>query len=77
MKTPLFLTMIVASPASVMQRISARAQAAVEAEMIGYHEPSDGGDRCACIKVGILIGRNRQRQADWRRTHAEWFCWER
>ena len=55
----------------------ARAQADVEAEMIGYHQLCDRGDRRACIKFGILIGRNQQRMADWRRAHADWFWWER
>jgi predicted phosphoribosyltransferase len=34
------------------------------------------GDRKACIRFGILIGRNEQRHADWRRMHADWWWWE-
>jgi len=77
MKKPFVLMMILAGLASVTQTLPARAQADVEAEMIGYHQLCDRGDRRACIKFGILIGRNQQRNADWRRAHAEWFWWER
>ena len=56
---------------------SAHAQDAVEAEMIGYHQLCEKGDRKACIRFGILIGRNQQRHADWRRAHADWWWWER
>jgi hypothetical protein len=55
----------------------ARAQSAVEAEMIGFHQLCDKGDRRACVRFGILIGQNQQRHADWRRAHAEWFWWEK
>ena len=44
----------------------AHAQNAVEAEIIGFHQLCDKGDRKACIRFGILIGRNEQRNADWR-----------
>ena len=55
----------------------ARAQDAMEAEMIGFHQLCQKGDRRACIRFGILIGRNEQRHADWRRLHADWWWWER
>jgi hypothetical protein len=54
----------------------ARAQDAVDAEMIGFHRLCEQGDRKACIRFGILIGRNEQRHADWRRAHADWWWWE-
>jgi hypothetical protein len=54
----------------------ARAQG-VEAEIIGLHQLCNQGDRRACVRFGILIGENRQRHADWRRAHADWFWWER
>jgi hypothetical protein len=56
---------------------AAQAQNAMEAEMIGFHQLCEKGDRKACIRFGILIGRNEQRNADWRRSHAEWFWFER
>jgi hypothetical protein len=55
----------------------AHAQNAAEAEIIGFHQLCEKGDRKACVRFGILIGRNEQRHADWRRAHAEWFWWER
>jgi hypothetical protein len=55
---------------------TAHAQDAVEAEMVGYHQLCQKGDRKACIRFGILIGRNEQRHADWRRAHADWWWWE-
>jgi hypothetical protein len=54
-----------------------RAQSAEEAEMVGFHQLCEKGDRRACVKFGILLGRNQQRHADWRRAHADWFWWER
>jgi hypothetical protein len=55
----------------------AKAQNAVEAEMIGFHQLCEKGDRRACVRFGILIGENRQRHADWRREHADWWWWEK
>jgi hypothetical protein len=54
----------------------AHAQSAAEAEIVGFHQLCDKGDRKACVRFGILLGRNEQRHADWRRAHAEWFWWE-
>jgi hypothetical protein len=56
---------------------SARAQPNMEAEIIGLHQLCNQGDRRACVRFGILIGENRQRHADWRRAHADWFWWEK
>jgi hypothetical protein len=55
----------------------AHAQNAMEAEIIGFHQLCEKGDRKACVRFGILIGRNEQRGADWRRAHADWFWFER
>lgn len=49
----------------------------VEAEILGFHQLCEKGDRKACVRFGILLGRNEQRNADWRRAHAEWFWFER
>lgn len=62
---------------AAMMASPARAQSAAEAEIIGFHQLCEKGDRRACVRFGILIGRNEQRHADWRRAHAEWFWWER
>ena len=55
----------------------AQAQSPAEAEIIGFHQLCEKGDRKACVRFGILIGRNEQRGADWRRAHADWFWFER
>ena len=68
---------VVASATAAIGSTPARAQEGVEAEMIGYHQLCQKGDRRACIRFGILIGRNEQRHADWRRLHADWWWWER
>lgn len=56
---------------------AARAQGGVEMEIVGLHQLCNQGDRRACVRFGMLIGENRQRHADWRRAHADWFWWER
>jgi len=65
------------SATTALVATSAHAQNNVEAEIIGFHQLCEKGDRKACIRFGILIGRNEQRGADWRRAHADWFWWER
>ena len=53
------------------------AQGAREAEMVGFHQLCERGDRKACIRFGTMLGENRARHAEWRRMHADWFWWER
>ena len=65
------------SGTAAMVATPAHAQDAMEAEIVGYHQLCQKGDRKACIRFGILIGRNEQRHADWRRAHADWWWWER
>jgi len=55
----------------------AQAQSAAEAEMIGFHQLCNKGDRKACVRFGILIGEGRAHHADWRRLHPDWWWWER
>ena len=77
---PLIAAMAIAvgiSATTALVATSAHAQNNVEAEIIGFHQLCEKGDRKACIRFGILIGRNEQRGADWRRAHADWFWWER
>jgi hypothetical protein len=59
-----------------MVATSAHAQDAAEAEIVGFHQLCQKGDRRACVRFGILLGRNEQRHADWRRVHADWWWWE-
>jgi hypothetical protein len=37
----------------------------------------EAGDRGACVRLGILIGENRERRAAWRREYPEVFFFER
>jgi hypothetical protein len=76
---PLMAAAMVAAGLSgiaAMVPTAAHAQDAMEAELVGYHQLCQKGDRKACIRFGILIGRNEQRHADWRRAHADWWWWE-
>jgi hypothetical protein len=54
----------------------AHAQNAREAEIVGFHQLCDKGDRKACVQFGILIGQNQERHVEWRRSHPEWWWWE-
>ena len=57
----------------------ARAQdfRAKEAELVGFHQACDHGDRKACVRFGMLLQEMRDHHAEWRRGHPEWFWWER
>ena len=41
------------------------------------HYECDRGDRRACVRFGIMLGESRERHAEWRRTHPEYWWWER
>jgi hypothetical protein len=45
--------------------------------MLRLREECEDGDRRACVRFGIILGENRQRQAEWRRDHPEAFFFER
>jgi len=45
--------------------------------MLLLREGCEDGDRRACVRLGILIGENRERRAAWRREHPEVFFYER
>ena len=47
-----------------------------EERMRRLHFDCDRGERRACVEFGILIGENRERHAEWRRSHPEWWWWE-
>lgn len=40
------------------------------------HMGCEAGDRRSCIRFGILIGQHRERVAQWRRTHPDFFSYE-
>jgi hypothetical protein len=70
-------TLAVAVAASFPMSGVARAQDARQAEIIGFHQLCDHGDRKACIRFGMLLGQNMERHAEWRRAHPEFWWWER
>jgi hypothetical protein len=45
--------------------------------MFALRAACEEGDRRACVKLGIIIGENRERRAAWRRDHPELFFFER
>ena len=45
--------------------------------MLQLRERCEDGDRRACVRLGILIGENREHRAAWRREHPEVFFYER
>ena len=47
------------------------------AEMPDLRMDCDDGDRRACIRFGIAIGRNWERRDRWRQESPELFKWER
>jgi hypothetical protein len=77
MGTKWLLALAVAVAAAGLVRATAvQAQSAREAEMIGFHQLCDKGDRRACVRFGMMLGENRERHAEWRRLHREWWWWE-
>jgi hypothetical protein len=45
--------------------------------MLQFRERCEDGELRACVRLGILIGENRERRAQWRREHPEVFFYER
>jgi hypothetical protein len=45
--------------------------------MFELREACEDGDRRACVRLGVIIGENREHRADWRREHPELFFYER
>ena len=44
-------------------------------QLFRLHSACDGGNRGACIRFGVLIGEHRERVADWRRSHPDFFTY--
>jgi hypothetical protein len=44
--------------------------------MLELRERCEDGDRRACVRLGIIIGENRERRAAWRRENPEVFFYE-
>jgi hypothetical protein len=56
---------------------AARAQEPLHERMARNHAACNQGDRGACVRFGMLIGQNREREAEWRRAHPDWWWWQR
>ena len=56
---------------------AAHAQESIPQRMARNHAACNAGDRGACVRFGILVGENRERRAEWRREHPDWWWWER
>ena len=56
---------------------TAYAQDAREAQMLGYHQLCQQGDRKACIRFGMMLQQNKDRMNEWRHSHPDWFWFER
>jgi hypothetical protein len=67
---------MVGTSAIFLSTAPARAQD-IQAELLGFHQLCDRGDRKACVRFGMILGRMQERHAEWRRAHPEWFWWER
>jgi hypothetical protein len=69
---------LAAIPGLVLSGTAVLAQVpeAREAELIGLHQLCDRGDRKACVRFGMMLGEMRERHADWRQHHPEFFFWE-
>jgi hypothetical protein len=70
-------TFAIAIAAGIPMSVAARAQDARQAELIGFHQLCDKGDRKACVRFGMLLGEMRERHAEWRKAHPEFWWWER
>jgi hypothetical protein len=73
------VVLTVVAAAAIPSAHPARAQdgQAREAEILGLHQLCDRGDRKACVRFGMILGRMQERHAEWRHGHPEWFWWER
>ena len=45
--------------------------------LMEFREACEDGDRRACVRLGILIGENRERRAAWRHEYPDVFFYER
>jgi hypothetical protein len=73
---PTVVAMTIVGTSAILSTSPARAQD-IQAELLGFHQLCDRGDRKACVRFGMILGRMQERHAEWRRVHPEWFWWER
>ncbi len=53
------------------------AEEAREAQLIGFHQLCERGDKNACVRFGMMLQQNRDHHEEWRRSHPEFFFFER
>ncbi len=56
--------------------LPALAQDGREAQLIGFHQLCDHGDKGACVKFGMMLQQNKDQHEQWRHTHPEFFFFE-
>jgi hypothetical protein len=49
----------------------------IEREIYRLHADCDHGDRRACVRFGMILGEHHEMHEEWRRTHPEFFWYER
>ena len=77
-KLPLMVGAIfVASALSASGSVQAQEFREGEAELANLHRLCDEGDRRACVRFGAMLHEHRERHEEWRRSHPEFWWWER
>jgi hypothetical protein len=68
---------VVAPPPAAPPPARAVAREDLRARMLELRARCEDGELRACVRLGIIIGENRERRAQWRREHPEVFFYER
>jgi len=68
---------VAAPPPPPPPPVRAIARDELRERMLRFREDCEAGDTRSCVRLGILIGENRERRAQWRREHPEVFFYER
>jgi hypothetical protein len=68
---------VVAPPPPPPPAVRPVARGDVRARMFELRQACEDGDTRACVRLGIIIGENRERRAQWRRENPELFFYER
>jgi hypothetical protein len=62
--------------AAALPATSSQAQEDLRERLRILHAECQAGSKVSCIRFGIIMGKNYEKQAEWRREHPEWFYWE-
>lgn len=46
-----------------------------ERNLIAFHDSCMKGDKGACVRFGVILGEDKERNAEWRHNHPELFVW--